>query len=101
MSECSDVSRTHYPFRRVCYVTMSREAANALYAKLHEKEPFHNGSFTSWSKDRTLEHPYHFNEGVSIGVMDFDVTPWDTFTTEANASPEPPSDEDEDQVLER
>lgn len=66
---------------------MEREAAAASYAKLHEKEPYHNGSFTSWSKDRGPSHPYHFNEGVSIGVADENLTPWDKFTTEVNASP--------------
>ncbi|MGH3996674.1 MAG: hypothetical protein ACRDTJ_04345 [Pseudonocardiaceae bacterium] len=100
-SECSDPERSHYPFRRVCYVTMERRAAETLYAELHEKEPYHNGTFASWSKDRGPSHPYHFNDGVSVGVTDRDVTPWDTFTTQRNASPTPPTEDDgEDQVLE-
>lgn len=74
----------------VCYATMERDAADAAYAKLHEKEPYHNGSFTSWSKDRGEEHPYHFRDGVSIGVTDHDVAPWDKFPTEVNASPTRP-----------
>lgn len=75
----------------VCYATMERDAADAAYAKLHEEEPYHNGSFTSWSKHRGEEHPYHFRDGVSIGVTDHDVTPWDKFPTEVNASPVRPA----------
>lgn len=66
---------------------MEREAAAAAYAKLHEKEPYHDGSFTSWASDRGRSHPYHFNDGVSIGVAGHDATPWDAFTTEREASP--------------
>lgn len=73
---------------------MEQQAADALYAKLHEKEPFHDGTFTSWATDRTLDHPYHFKDGVSIGVAGFDVTPHDQFTTEVNASPTPPASSD-------
>lgn len=66
---------------------MEQQAADALYAKLHEKEPFHDGTFAKWSPDRTLEFPYHFKDGVRIGVTDYDVMPHDPFTTEVNASP--------------
>ena len=78
---------------------MEQRAADAAYAKLHEKEPYHNGSFTSWSKDRGPDHPYHFNDGVSIGVSGYDIAPHDKFTTERDASPEPPEGGD-DQVPE-
>lgn len=70
---------------------MEQRAADALYAKVHEREPYHDGSFTSWSKDRSLDHPYHFNDGVSIGVTDYDIAPHDKFTTERDASPEQPA----------
>lgn len=73
---------------------MERDAADAFYAKLHEKEPFHDGSFTSWSKDRGLGHPYHFRDGVSIGVAGHDLTPHDKFTTERDASPVRPASSD-------
>lgn len=79
---------------------MELAAANAAYARLHEKEPFHDGSFTSWAGDRSSSHPYHFNDGVSIGVTDHDATPWDKFTTERDASPVPPADGEGDQVAE-
>ncbi len=91
-----DPERVHYPFRRVCYATMEKQAADAAYAKLHEKEPYHDGSFTSWAKDRGPSHPYHFNDGVHIGVAGHDLTPHDLFTTEVNASPVQPPDGESD-----
>jgi hypothetical protein len=73
---------------------MEKQAADAAYAKLHEAQPYHDGTFTSWSKDRGPGYPYHFNDGVSIGVADYDVTPHDTFTTEVSASPVAPAEDD-------
>lgn len=84
-----DPDRLHYPFRRVCYVTMNQEAARAAYEALHEKRPYHDGTFTSWAERRGPSHPFHYNAGVSIGVADEDLTPWDEFTTKADASPVP------------
>jgi hypothetical protein len=78
---------------------MERAAANSAYAKLHEKAPYHDGSFQSWAKDWSTSHPYHYNDGVSIGVADHDLTPWDAFTTERDASPLP-SGADDDQTPE-
>ncbi|HEY9353474.1 MAG TPA: hypothetical protein VIP28_09500, partial [Nocardioides sp.] len=91
ISECSDPETDYYPFRFVCYATMEREAANAAYADLHEDAPFHNGTFTSWAKERSKRHPYRYNDGVTITVAGHDPTPWDKFTTEVNASPAPPA----------
>ena len=78
---------------------MERSAANSAYAKLHEKAPYHDGTFRSWAKEWSPTHPYHYNDGVSIGVSDRDLTPHDAFTTKADASPLPPED-DRDQDLE-
>lgn len=86
-SECSDHERPFYPFRTVCYATMEREAAGAMYGELHKEEPYHDGSFASWAKERSSSHPYHFGEGVSIGVADVDLSPDDKFTTEVDARP--------------
>ena len=94
VTECTDSETVYTPFRRVCYPTMEREAADALYARLHEKQPYHDGTFTSWAEHRSASHPYHFHDGVKIGVAESDLTPHDMFTTEQNASPVPPDDED-------
>ena len=91
VSECADPKRSFYPFRRICYATMEREAADAAYAALHEDLPFHDGTFTSWSAKRSTSHPYHFRSGVTFGVADRDVAPWDRFTTDRDASPVDPS----------
>ena len=64
--------RPFYPQMTVCYKTMERQAAVARWAKLHEKEPYHDGSFQVWSKTRTPETPYHYDDGVTIWVTDTD-----------------------------
>lgn len=88
---CSDPDRApRHPFRRVCYSSMEREAAQAAYEALHEAEPWHDGTFTQWSKDRSSMYPYHFRHGVTIGVTDGNVAPWDEFTTKRSATPFPP-----------
>lgn len=87
--ECSDAERRFYPFRSVCYATMEREAAAAAYAALHEDEPYHDGSFTSWAEKRSRTHPYHALEGVKFGVADADLSPEDKFTTDPHARPSP------------
>lgn len=96
IAECADHERTFYPFRRVCYATMEREAAEAAYAARHEDKPWHDGTFTSWSKERSDSHPYRFDSGVMIGVADHDLTPWDYFTTRESASPIPPGSDEVD-----
>jgi hypothetical protein len=66
---------------------MEREAASRAYAELHSERSFHDGTFTSWAKERSRSHPYHFGDGVSLWVADQDAAPWDEFTTKVNASP--------------
>lgn len=96
MAECSDPQRKNYPFRRVCYATMELEAASSTYDDLHKDAPYHDGTFQSWSKERGEAFPYRYTEGVKLGVADHDLAPWDTFTTDMNASPLPDaSDEPE------
>lgn len=70
---------------------MEREAAVAAYAALHEDEPYHDGTFTSWAKERGRSHPYHYSEGVKIVVTDANLAPDDKFTTDPNARPTPPT----------
>jgi hypothetical protein len=58
---------------------MEIEAAQARYADLHEKAPYHDGKFESWAEKRSPDHPYHFNEGVTIWVAQTDLAPHDHF----------------------
>ena len=94
IAECSDHSRSWYSYRRICYATMEVKAAQDAYADLHEKAPYHDGTFTSWSPKRSAGYPYHHSHGVSFGAADQDLTPWDVFTTEVDASPLPPAQRD-------
>ena len=72
---------------------MEREAAAAAVASLRgEDANYHDGTFTSWAKERSASHPYPAGAGEAIGVADRDLTPWDEFTTKRDASPVPPSD---------
>lgn len=101
LAECSDPERVWYPFRRVCYATMERDAAQAAYESLHTDSAYHDGTFQDWSSKQSADHPYGHNSGVSISVADRDLTPDDPFTTEVNASPlgsvaqESPGEQDE------
>ncbi len=91
MEECSDPDRTWYPYRRVCFATMEREAAQAAYESLHgEHAGWHDGTFTSWVGVRSAEYPYSATSGVAIGVAPRDLSPHDDFTTDRDASPFPP-----------
>jgi hypothetical protein len=71
---------------------MEREAAKWRYGELHKARQFHDGTFTTWSADRTLATPYHFGDGVSIDVAAKDWSPDDDFLL----ARDPDDDFDED-----
>lgn len=58
---------------------MERAAANRRYAALHEKRPFHDGTFKRWSENATPSTPYHYGDGVTIWAASHDVNPDDNF----------------------
>lgn len=58
---------------------MATKAAAWMYADKHEDAPFHDGTFESWSKDRSASHPFHYGDGVRIWVSREDLTPDDLF----------------------
>lgn len=58
---------------------MDQAAADRKWAALHEKAPWHDGSFTSWVAERSDSHPYHMNDGVRIWVDTTDWNPDDQF----------------------
>jgi hypothetical protein len=51
---------------------MEQASAAAAYRELHEDQPYHDGTFTNWSASRSAAHPYHFDDGVTIGVTPVD-----------------------------
>lgn len=69
---------------------MALAAAKRTYEALHEKRPFHDGTFRSWREKPTELHPYHYNDGVRIWVSGYDLTPDDDFLSPR--LPEVPSD---------
>lgn len=75
---------------------MEREAADRAYERIHEKRPFHDGTFKSWAEEASESHPYHFRDGVTVYVADEDQAPWDEFTTRESASPLPSDRGDRD-----
>ena len=77
--------RGWFPQRQVCDAAMELAAAEWRYDQLHEKRPFHDGTFGSWSEVRTHAHPYHFRDGVRIFVADSDLNPHDHFLGGASA----------------
>lgn len=91
---CGDPQRSFAAYRVVDYAAMVKAGAEAQYAALHDKFPYHDGTFGSWAKDRSASHPYHYFDGVHIGVAEKDLFPWDLFTTATNASPIKPEDSD-------
>lgn len=58
---------------------MERAAAEWRYSKLHEDAPYHDGTFSSWSKDRSTSHPYSAHDGVTLWVAETDLAPHDHF----------------------
>lgn len=58
---------------------MEQAGARARYERLHKEAPYHDGSFSSWAKERTNSHPYGMFDGVTIWVADRDLTPDDKF----------------------
>lgn len=86
--DCADPERPWFPQRTVCYAAMERAAAEWKYAELHKVEPYHDGSFRRWSRERTDSHPYGAHDGVTIWVADVDLAPHDHFLGGRHACPE-------------
>lgn len=63
---------------------MDEAAANWRYEQLHKDEPFHDGTFKSWARDRSTSHPYHYRDGVRVWVAPLDLSPDDDFLRRAD-----------------
>lgn len=51
---------------------MELAAAQRKWDALHEEDVFHDGTRTSWVKERDAAHNYHYNDGVRLWVADVD-----------------------------
>lgn len=79
---------------------MEQASAEATYEHLHKETPWHDGTFTSWAKEWSRSHPVPLaGRYIKVGVADHDLTPWDKFTTEVEASPLPPDEEESEAGL--
>lgn len=92
---CHDPDQVWYPQRAVDYAVMEQKAADARYERLHENLPYHDGTFTNWAKDRSADHPYKYDEGVTVLVTPVDYTPDDLFLTDPRAPAFPRGGEDD------
>lgn len=63
---------------------METEAARAQFERLHEKRPWHDGTFTDWAEKPSADHPYHFSHGIRIWVAETDHGFGGAFTTREN-----------------
>ena len=77
-SECGDDDRDWFPQLTICQPSMQLAAAQARYADLHDKKPFHNGRmvdghFVDWSDKRSPDYPYHWSDGASIWLAPTDL----------------------------
>lgn len=63
--------------RDLDYGAMARESFAAEWTRQHEKRPYHDGTFSDWSKTRDPGHPFHFQAGVNIRAVTED--PGDDF----------------------
>ena len=52
---------------------MVEESARAEYARLHEKRPWHDGSFSKWSEEPSATFRFHFQHGTTIWVAETDL----------------------------
>jgi hypothetical protein len=66
---------------------MEELAARRRYDMLHEREPYHDGTFENWSKDASAEFPYRYDDGVRIWVAPVDLTPDDDFLDQGLSAP--------------
>lgn len=60
---------------------MEEAAAQKKYAEIHEARPYHDGRFRRWGENATAATPYHYLDGVHIGVSETDLNPGDDFLT--------------------
>jgi hypothetical protein len=68
-----------------------------MYDLLHEKRPYHDGSFSRWAKESSRQFPFHYLDGVTIWLAPVDMNPDDDFLSEsvAGESPDDVSEADE------
>ena len=92
---CSDPDREWFIQRTICFREMETRAAERRYEAIHEKTPYHDGTFTRWAAEASLTTPYHFNDGVTIWAAPVDLSPDDRFLADVNAPAYPRGGDDD------
>lgn len=77
---CTDEGHDWFPQMTVCRAEMEYESAWAAYRRLHDKRPWHDGTFTDWTEKPDSGHPYHLEHGVRIWVSETDLALGGDFT---------------------
>lgn len=76
--------RGWYPQFELCFPQQVLDAANRTFDELHEKQPFHDGHYRRFGKERTRATPFHVRDGVRIWVSAHDLTPDASFLERKN-----------------
>lgn len=79
--------------RAVCWPTAQLEAAKRRYELLHHEKPYHDGTFSRWSKDASLKYPFHAFDGVSFWLSPIDL-PDDDWLEQAKGLLTPDEDDE-------
>lgn len=58
-----------------------------MFHELHKDKPWHDGTYTIRMAEFSLLTPFHYTDGVSIGLGVDDFDPDDKFTTDPSAKP--------------
>lgn len=78
----------------VCRAEMETASAQAAYERLHEKRPWHDGTFTDWADAPSETHPFHHQHGIRIWVSTSDLMLGGHFTRYENPFRQEDDEED-------
>lgn len=79
--------------RRICWQTATSLAFARMYDLRHEDEPYHDGTFTNWSKHPSKATPFKYDDGVTVYASLHNEHPDDDFLGEPSTPDDEPDDE--------
>lgn len=90
---CGNPDRDFYPVRRICWQTAASAAFARMYDLMHADEPYHDGTFTHWSKHPSKATPFKYDDGVTVYASPVNEHPDDDFLGKPSEPVETPDDE--------
>lgn len=72
----------------MCWPAAELAVAERLFDALHEREPWHDGTFSTWSGEFSEATPWHYRDGTRIYLAETDENPSDQFLADKLARPE-------------